>query len=58
MGRKILTRNIVLLIECMNDKCDNTDTMSIEEMRDFGPPGRCSSCDDYMMIGDEAVIEN
>lgn len=58
MSRRILTQNIVLLIECMNEKCNNADTMSIEDMRDFGPPGRCPSCDDYLMIGREAIIKN
>jgi hypothetical protein len=58
MGKKILTQNIILLTECMNDKCNNTDTMSIEELRDFGPPCRCPTCDDFMMIGQEAIIKN
>ena len=57
MKGKFLTKNIILFTECSSDKCDNTSTMSIEELRDFGE-GDCEKCGAFMMISQECMINN
>lgn len=54
---KILTRNVVLLTECANEKCDNAESISVEELRDRGE-GDCELCGDIMFISQECIIKN
>lgn len=56
---KVLTRNIVLFRECTNKKeCGVIDSMSIEELRDYGCEEECHNCGAQMVISQEALIKN
>jgi len=57
MKGKILTGNVILFTECSEEKCDNTGTMDIEELRDFGE-GDCEKCGAFMMISQECMIKD
>jgi len=55
---KVLTRNVMLFVECINDKCNGTGSMNIEELRDDGVPEECPECGDFVTISQECLIKN